>query len=278
MSRSKNINFYKISAAGNDFILIDNRERVLPQDVSALATRMCNRKFAVGADGLIILEKSASADFRMRFFNSDGSPAEMCGNGARSLARFANKIGVAGKKMAFETEAGLVSAEILSENVRIQLSQPKDIRLDFVLKVDKREFNASFINTGVPHTVIYVNDIEKADVVNIGREVRYHKEFSPSGTNVNFVQVKDAHTLLVRTYERGVEDETLACGTGVTASAVVSGIKQLVSAPVSCVTRGGYTLLVTYKLNDSSDLISPVDNVCLEGPADIAFCGEIELK
>jgi diaminopimelate epimerase len=130
----------------------------------------------------------------------------------------------------------------------------------------------------VPHTVIYVNDIQKADVVNIGREVRYHKEFSPAGTNVNFVQVKDARTLLVRTYERGVEDETLACGTGVTASAVVSGIKKLVSPPVNCITRGGYTLSVSYKLNDSSDLISPVDNVFLEGPADIAFCGEMELK
>jgi diaminopimelate epimerase len=275
--RSRNISFYKISAAGNDFILIDNRKNILPADVSALAAQMCNRKFAVGADGLIALENSSAADFRMKFFNSDGSEAEMCGNGARSLARFAFKIGAAGKKMAFETGAGLVSAEILKEDVRIQLSTPKDIRLDFVLKVDKREFNASFINTGVPHTVIYVNDIEKADVVNIGRAVRYHREFAPAGTNVNFVQVKDRQTLLVRTYERGVEDETLACGTGVTASAVVSGIKGLVTSPASCVTRGGYKLIVSYKLNDSGDLISPVDNVFLEGPADIAFSGEMEI-
>ena len=274
----KNISFYKISAAGNDFILIDNREGVLPKDVSSMAARLCNRKFAIGADGLIILEKSKMADFKMRFFNSDGSAAEMCGNGARSLARFAHKIGAAQKQMSFETDAGIVSAEILKNNVRVGLSQPKDIRLDFVLKVDKMEFNASFINTGVPHTVIYVNDIEKADVENIGRDVRNHKEFMPSGTNVNFVQVKDSHTLLVRTYERGVEAETLACGTGATASAVVSGIKKLVVPPVDCITRGGYTLSVTYKLNDSGDLISPVDNVFLEGPADIAFSGEIELK
>ncbi len=278
MSRTKNINFHKISAAGNDFILIDNRKNVLPADISALAAKMCNRKFAVGADGLIALENSASADFRMKFFNSDGSPAEMCGNGARSLARFAHRIGAAGKKMSFETDAGLVSAEILKEDVRIQLSTPKDIRLDFVLKVEKMEFNASFINTGVPHTVIYVNDIEKADVVNIGRAVRYHKEFSPAGTNVNFVQVKDRQTLLVRTYERGVEDETLACGTGVTASAVVSGIKKLVATPVNCVTRGGYKLIVNFTLNDTADLISPVDNVFLEGPAEIAFSGEMEIK
>lgn len=257
--------------------MVDNRRKILPRTLSALALKWCSRKFSVGADGLIVLEDSKAADFRMRYFNSDGSAASMCGNGGRSIAQFAYVLGVAGKKMTFETDAGLVKAEILPSSVRLGLYEPKDARLDFSLKVEKREFDASFINTGVPHTVIFVNDIRKADVVNLGRMVRYHRAFAPAGTNVNFVQKKDDHTIMVRTYERGVEDETLACGTGVTASAIVSGLRGIVKPPVDCVTQGGYTLRVSYTLNDEGDFVSPVSNVFLEGPAVVSFRGEIEL-
>jgi diaminopimelate epimerase len=273
----KNIHFYKISAAGNDFVLVDNRKKILPRSLSALAKKWCDRKFSIGADGLLILEKSSHADFRMRYFNADGSAAAMCGNGGRSIARFAHLLGVAAKQMVFETDAGQVHAAILGRTVRLKLYEPREVRLDFALTVEKRKFDVSFINTGVPHTVILVNDAEKVDVENLGRLVRYHRAFAPAGTNVNFVQKKDASTLVVRTYERGVEGETLACGTGVTASAIIAGLRGLVRPPVQCITRGGHILRVSYTLNDAGDFLSPVSNVYLEGPADVSFQGDVAI-
>ncbi|MCX5781939.1 MAG: diaminopimelate epimerase [Elusimicrobia bacterium] len=273
----KTINFHKISAAGNDFILIDNRNKILPKDESLLAKKLCDRKFAVGADGLIILENSDKTDFKMRYYNSDGSIASMCGNGGRSIARFANILGIVQNKMTFETEAGFVKAEILGKEIKLFLYEPKDAKLDFTLRVDKREFSVSFINTGVPHTVIFVNDIDKTDVLELGRMVRYHKEFLPGGTNVNFVQKKDDNSIFVRTYERGVEGETLACGTGVIASAIIAGLRGMVNQPVHCITRGGYILTVAYSKNDKGDLLSPVSNVSLQGPAEVAFKGEVSI-
>jgi diaminopimelate epimerase len=272
---NKVINFYKISAAGNDFVLVDNRRKVLPRAVGPLAKAWCDRKFSIGADGLIVLEDSRKADFRMRFFNSDGSSAAMCGNGGRSIARFAHVLGIAQKKMAFESDAGLIRAEILGKNVRLWLSEPKNARLDFTLKVGKREFDVSSVDTGVPHTIIFVNNNEKTDVANLGQMIRYHREFAPAGTNVDFVEVKDTHHIIVRTYERGVEGETLACGTGVTASAIIAGLRGVARPPVDCLTRGGYTLRVSYSFNEDGDFLSPVSNVYLEGPADISFKGEI---
>ena len=150
----KTISFYKISAAGNDFIMVDNRRKVMPRDIASVAKKWCDRKFAIGGDGLILLEDSKKADFRMRNYNSDGSPAAMCGNGGRSVAKFANILDVAAKKMSFETDAGLVKAEILGKNVRLSLYEPKDARLDFTLKVEKREFDVSFINKNALHSFV----------------------------------------------------------------------------------------------------------------------------
>ncbi len=273
----KPISFYKISAAGNDFVLIDNRLNVLPKDVSALAKKLCDRRFAIGADGLLVIENSDKADFKMRYYNSDGSEAAMCGNGGRAVARFANILGAAKQRMTFETEAGLVRGEILGKEIKLFLYEPKDARLDFTLRVDRREFSASFINTGVPHTVIFVNDIEKTDVIELGRMIRYHKEFAPEGTNVDFVQKKDDNSIFVRTYERGVEDETLACGTGVMASAIIAGLRGIVNEPVFCITRSGYVLKVSFTKNPGNDMLSPVSNVSLQGPAEVSFKGEITL-
>jgi diaminopimelate epimerase len=274
---TKNISFYKISAAGNDFVLVDNRKKILPRNVAPLAAKWCDRKFSIGADGLLLLEDSKNADFRMRYFNSDGSLAAMCGNGGRSIARFAFILGIAAKKMSFESDAGLMRAEILGKNVRLWLSEPRDARLDFTLKVGKREFDVSSINTGVPHTIIFVNNIEKADVEELGQMVRYHRSFAPDGTNVDFVEVKDNHNLIVRTYERGVEGETLACGTGVTASAIIAGLRGQVKPPVNCHTRGGNVLRVSYSFNEAGDFLSPVSKVFLEGPAEVSFKGEVAL-
>jgi diaminopimelate epimerase len=273
----KTIRFTKISAAGNDFILIDNRKQLIRSNGGALAKRWCHRKYSIGADGLMLLEASKNCDFKMRFYNADGSVAAMCGNGGRSIAKFAFMLGAAGKNMVFDTDAGFIKANILGHSVRLRLSEPKNARLDFMLRIDRKEFDASFIDTGVPHTVIFVNDIEKADVVQLGQMVRFHKIFAPAGTNVNFVEKKDLHTIYVRTYERGVEDETLACGTGVTASAIISGLKGFVKPPVNCITRGGDILKVCYTMNQEGDFLSPVSNVYLEGPAEISFSGEVKI-
>ncbi|MBN1621541.1 MAG: diaminopimelate epimerase [Endomicrobiales bacterium] len=271
----KTIRFHKLSAAGNDFILIDNRKKILPRNLSAVAKKLCHRMFSVGADGIITLENSRKADFKMVYYNSDGSFAAMCGNGGRSVARFAHLIGAADRKMKFETAAGFVHAEILGKNIRLQLYEPKDTRLDLSLRVNGRDLGLSFIDTGVPHVVVIVNDIKRVDVAGLGRMIRFHKEFAPAGTNVNFIQKKNNNTLFVRTYERGVEGETLACGTGVTASAVIAALKGIVSVPVNCITSGGETLRVSFTKNDLEDFISPVSNLYLEGPAEVTFKGEV---
>jgi diaminopimelate epimerase len=273
----KTIKFTKISAAGNDFILVDNRRKVMPKDLPKVIQRWCDRKYGIGADGVILLEDTPRADFRMRYFNSDGSAAAMCGNGGRSVARFACVLQAAGKKMQFETDAGLIRAEILKSGVRLYMSEPRECHLDFTLRVEKKEFFISSIDTGVPHAVVFVTDIARADVQGLGRMIRLHRHFAPAGTNVNFVQVKDEHTILVRTYERGVEDETLACGTGATASAIIAGLRGLARSPVRCMTRGGDMLKISFSINESGDFLSPVSDVQLEGPAEIVFSGEVAL-
>lgn len=277
MAKNNHYSFYKMTGGGNDFVLFDNRKKNLPADFAALAKKVCDRKFSVGADGLLILEAEPGADFRMVYYNSDGSRAEMCGNGARCIARFANLLKVAPAKMTFLTDAGPVSAAVAEETVKINLGNPQNLRLDLSLKMeDQKEFNASFLNTGVPHAVVLVSDIEKIDVRDLGRKIRFHKEFAPAGTNANFVHHVDSHHLVVRTFERGVEDETLACGTGVVASAILCGLKDLVSSPVACLTRGKETLTVYFKKEVSGQRAS-VSEVFLEGPAVICFHGEVEL-
>jgi diaminopimelate epimerase len=272
-----NINFSKLTAAGNDFILIDNRENIIAdKECEALAKKFCDRKYSIGADGLILLEKSVSKDFKMKYFNSDGSHACMCGNGGRSVAKFAYDLGIVDSKMIFETDAGTVNAEILpadKDRVRLDLYDPRDLNRNIDIEADGKEFNVDFINTGVPHVVAFVDDIESVDVVKYGKIIRYHKEFSPAGANVNFVEVAKDGTLFVRTYERGVEGETLACGTGITASGIISVLKGFAKSPVSVVARGGDKLSVS--LRNSNDKIS---NVVLEGPAVIAFKGTVNCK
>ncbi|MCA6071134.1 MAG: diaminopimelate epimerase [Endomicrobium sp.] len=265
-----NVKFSKLTAAGNDFVLIDNRKNIVAKkDYSNIAKKLCNRKYSIGADGLILLEKSAAKDFKMKYFNSDGSHASMCGNGGRSVAKFAYSLGVVDAKMTFETDAGIINAEILPcDNVKLDLYDPKDLKQNIKIKVDKKKFDVDFINTGVPHAVIFVDDVENINVFKYGREIRRHKTFAPAGTNVDFVEVAKDNTLLVRTYERGVEDETLACGTGVTASGIISVLKGFAKAPVNIIARGGDKLSVS--LRNTNNIVK---NVVLEGPAVISFKG-----
>lgn len=265
------IEFYKMSGSGNDFILIDNRDGTLNvDDLPGFVRRVCERKVSVGADGLILIEHSERADFRWRFFNSDGSEVEMCGNGGRCAARYAYLRGIAGAELSFETKAGIIDAVVRNDVVKLRLTDPHSAKIDFEIPVDGTPLLASFINTGVPHVVSYVTDIETCDVFRLGRIIRYHEHFRPAGTNANFVKVEDSHTIIVRTYERGVEDETLACGTGAVASALVSSLKGLVESPVTVKVRSGESLKIHFHKAHNS-----FTDIYLEGKAKVIYEGRI---
>src|SRR5262245_38743068 len=216
------LDFVKMNGAGNDFILIDNRAGKIKLTVEQVV-RLCHRQRGIGADGLFLLvpNTSGKADWSWEFYNSDGSTAEMCGNGARCFARFVQAVAGAGKVTSFETGAGVVRARFNGERVTVNLTEPKDLRLQQIVPVTAGKLAVHSINTGVPHAVIFVPDADQAMVQQLGAEVRFHEFFKPKGTNVNFVQVLGPNHIRVRTYERGVDGETLACGTGVSAAALV---------------------------------------------------------
>jgi diaminopimelate epimerase len=271
--------FTKMQGGGNDFVIIDNRaEMAALENGKEAARRLCHRKFGIGADGLILIENPGptqpATHFRWRFFNADGSEAEMCGNGARCAARFANLSQIAPAQMRFETLAGIIEAEVFqaSEQVRIRLSDPRNLKTDIDLPLERQTVTVHHIDTGVPHTVLFVPDIRHAPVVESGRAIRYHGTFQPKGTNVNFVQVLGPSEIAIRTYERGVEDETLACGTGATAGAIISAIKGLCKPPVRVLTQGGDVLIIDFMPRNDT-----VKDVFLTGPALVVFDGRITL-
>lgn len=256
-----------MSASGNDFIVIDNRGGQVNekfQDINEFVKKICRTHHSVGADGVILIEKSAEHDFRWRFFNADGSEAEMCGNGGRCAARFAYLKGIAKQTMAFETVAGVIKAEVHGPKVKLQLTKPVDLKLDYPVCLEDKELFVSSVNTGVPHAVLLVSDIDHVPVEDLGRMIRHHKIFGEKGTNVNFVEIIDKKNVKVRTYERGVEGETYACGTGSVASAVILTEKSLVKNPVNIHTRGGEVL----KIYIDGD-------VYLEGNAKIIYVGNL---
>lgn len=267
------VHFTKMNGAGNDFVLIDNRQggiKLRPEDI----VKICHRQRGVGADGLMLLvpSKKGKAEWAWDFYNNDGSSAEMCGNGARCFARFIQKHTGARDKTSFETIAGVISATFQGERVRVNLTEPKDLRLNEQVELSIGKTAVHSLNTGVPHAVIFVPDADKAMVQNIGPEVRYHKHFAPRGTNVNFVQVLGPGEIRVRTYERGVEGETLACGTGVTAAAMIAARLHGFGAPVRVKVQGGDTLEVSFREENGA-----FSEVYLSGPADFVFDGEIEI-
>jgi diaminopimelate epimerase len=266
--------FFKMHGSGNDFVLIDHRQGVIPEDRQPdWVRRVCVRQTGVGADGLIFLENSDNAHFRWRFYNADGSVAEMCGNGARCAARFAVLKGIApGPQVVFETLAGLIRAEVRDRRVQVALADVGDLRLSLAIPLAEDTLTGHFLRVGVPHVVVPVTDLEETPVARVGREVRFHRMFAPAGTNVNFVRVLGPHRLQVRTYERGVEDETLACGTGAVASALISSFLGQVSSPVEVHTRGGEILTITFKTQGEH-----ISEVFLEGDALVAYQGELWL-
>jgi diaminopimelate epimerase len=264
------LNFTKMNGAGNDFVMVDNRDlkHALDRDVIA---RLCDRHRGVGADGLIAIEPAQDqADFRMRYYNADGGEAEMCGNGARCFARFAGR--VAGKEgaVSFETLAGVIKAELLGDRVRLRMSLPKDLALGAKLKARGQEWTVHFVNTGVPHAIVMTDDIAAVDVTGIGAAIRYHDHFAPRGTNANFVSVQSPARLAIRTYERGVENETLACGTGVCAAALIHAELTGAASPIEVRVKGGETLEVGFARKEGQ-----FADVTLTGPADFVFDGQI---
>jgi diaminopimelate epimerase len=266
------LRFTKMNGAGNDFILIDNRAGDIRLHRGQIA-RLCDRHRGIGADGILLLEKASNnADFRMRYFNADGGEAEMCGNGARCFARFANKIAGAQEKISFETPAGVIAAGLVNDLVTLQMTEPTDLRINMKVPTTDEGKTVHFINSGVPHVVIPVSRVDDVDVRREGSAVRYHKMFSPNGTNVNFIEKRAPNKIAVRTYERGVEDETLACGTGVVASALIFAILEKTNGPITVIARGGDELQVGFEKNDNE-----FRRVTLTGPAEFVFEGSIEI-
>ncbi len=281
-ARERPIPFMKLSGSGNDFILVDNRRGAINAAwASRLAAKICAHRLSVGGDGLILIERSRRADFKWRLFNADGSEAEFSGNGARCAARFAYLKRIAPKRMRFETLAGLVVAEMVPEGngrrgkprfsaVKVRFPDPTGLRLNLQLKVAGVEREAHFIDTGVPHCIYVVDDPDSVDLVGVGRPTRYHELFQPAGTNVNFIRVLDPHRIRIRTYERGVEDETLACGTGSIASALIASLMAKVESPVTLIPESGLELQVSFTASGQK-----FSNIYLQGDARAIHEGRI---
>lgn len=258
---STKLNFYKYQATGNDFILIDNRKHIFPKSEKNIRL-LCNRKYGVGSDGLILIENSAEADFEMVFYNPDASQS-FCGNGSRAAVKFAHYLGMAGHTLSFMAIDGKHMANIKNNRIEIKMK-------------DVTQYETGngyyFISTGSPHHIEYKNNIDLINIVEEGKKIRYSNKYKPAGTNVNFVQIIDANHIYVRTYERGVENETLSCGTGVTACALSFALHTNIENKCTVKTKGG-ELEVSFKKNTKGSFT----DIWLCGPAEFVFKGEIEV-
>jgi len=266
------LEFTKMNGAGNDFVMVDNRDGSYTLSREQIA-RLCDRHRGIGADGLIAVEGTPEL-LRMRYYNADGGEAEMCGNGARCYSRFtARLLGLNSGSLSFQTEAGMLAAELLpKDRVRLRMSDPHSLQLAHSLRVLNLDLEVHSLNTGVPHAVTFVKDLEETPVFELGRALRRHQRFAPAGTNANFVQVLAPGSLAIRTYERGVENETLACGTGVVAAALIHHYLSKTPSPVSVLVRGGETLEVGFTEENGHPVAAT-----LAGPADFVFSGTISL-
>ena len=263
------IPFYKMVASGNEFVVVDNRRGIV-KDPHAFTRKICRLHQGIGADGVLLFESSKKANFKMRILNLDGSEAAACGNGFRCIALYAHDVLKYSSRMNFESGSGLIEAQVGQKNsVKVQLVKPRIFEMDSVIEVRKHRLHYTFLDTGVPHVVVFVKDIEKAEVLEVGRAIRHHAHFQPFGTNVNFVEVRGRKEISVRTYERGVENETLACGTGSTASAVVSVLKGHTELPVTVLTNGGEKLRIDMRKKGTE-----IAKVFLEGQAQFVYKGE----
>lgn len=279
------IEFTKMVGTGNDFVVVDHRRKRWENSALVrLAKRLTHRQNGIGADGVLFLERShggatqwgaptgKKTHFRMRIFNPDGSEAEMCGNGIRCIADYAYQQRIAPRRMNIETMAGVLEAEVKKQGwIRVMLSPPREWKLPIRFQKGGIILEGGFVNTGVPHAVFFVNRLEQVNVEELGEWIRHHRDFAPCGTNVNFVHCASRRKITVRTYERGVEGETLACGTGVTAAVLVAAQQGKVTPPVEVATRGDEVLWVDFSREDHT-----ITNVWLEGSVRVLFRGVTE--
>lgn len=257
------IQFHKYSATGNDFVLIDDRNLSFPTDNIKLIKKICGRKIGVGADGVILLQPSETSDFQMRHFNPDGSEAEMCGNGARSIIRFAKSLGIIKEKARFQSMLDSHEGMISDEWIKIKMNPVRNMDLKRQVKLPADLENGGYLEIGVPHFIVFTNKINEVDVNKIGREISHNPVFI-KGTNVNFVQIISGNRIHIRTFERGVEEETLSCGTGATASAILAYKLKKVRPPVMVAVPGG-ELIIDFETN--------YENIWLSGPAEEVYQG-----
>jgi diaminopimelate epimerase len=258
------IEFYKYQGTGNDFVMIDNRSNFFPKDNIQLIARLCDRRFGIGGDGLILLENDTETDFKMVYYNSDGNQSSMCGNGGRCLVAFAKKLNVIQDNTTFIATDGLHHASVAANGiVSLQMIDVPEVKItpDYV-----------FMNTGSPHHIQLVEDLEHYNVKENGASIRYGELYGKQGSNINFVKKIDETTFSLRTYERGVEDETLACGTGATAVAIAMNVLGETKANSIDLNVEGGKLVVSFDEKDGK-----FSNVFLKGPAEFVFKGEIEI-
>ena len=272
MNTFRTMNFTKMSGTGNDFIVVDSFHQTIDMDWPKFARKYCTRRISVGADGVLVLSPSDTADFTYRIFNADGTEAEMCGNGARCAAAFAVEHNIAGRRMRFATLAGVVEARVNPGDVSIRVTEPYGLKKDIAINVDGNGIIVHHVNTGVPHTVWFTRELDSFPVEKFGRALRAHSFFSPAGTNVDFVQISGKDSICMRTYERGVEAETLACGTGAVASAVIShATGRIDSAPVRVSMPGG-TLNIEFTCSNGA-----YSDVWLTGEVSFVYAGTLFL-
>jgi diaminopimelate epimerase len=284
----KKISFYKMSGAGNDFVVIDkNTNPGLVPDQN-IVQKICNRRYGIGADGVITVADSNSYDFDMQYFNADGSTGSLCGNGARCAIKFADLSGrIKQETTKFLSNGVAYTGMVLSETqIKFFFNPPQKFKYNFKVKVFNQLINACYVDTGSPHVVIKIEDVlinpanpklfyedlNTFPVFELGREIRYHKDFAPEGANINFIKLVEGK-IHIRTYERGVEDETLACGTGSTAAAVIGNSLFNLNPPVSLITRGGDELIVNFKTENQN-----IKDLSLTGPALVTFTGEFTIN
>ena len=277
--------FTKLSGAGNDFILFDKKINPELELNSQLIAKICNRRTGIGADGVLVISNDDRTAFGMHYFNADGTSGSLCANGARCALKYAKESGMIGlEKVSFTANDILYSGQILSDKtVKFYLNEPKELKTKFKIKAANQLITASYLDTGSPHVVIkiedvmpnpsypnaYYSDLDQFPVYEIGREIRYSKDFAPKGTNVNFVSIAE-NVIGIRSYERGVEDETLSCGTGAVAAALITYFNERVEPPVKLLAKSGDVLVVDFKISNNK-----VQDLSLTGPAEIIFKGEL---
>lgn len=268
------IPFSKYSGCGNDFILIDNRQSQFDATRTDVIVHLCHRRLGIGADGIVLLIPSSKADFGMRIFNADGSEAEMCGNGLRCLVRYIKELGISGDAFLIETMHQLIPVCVTAESIKAEMPPPINCQFFDQLDLGEKAFTVHFLDTGVPHAVIFVENLQDSELMTIAPSIRHHPRFKPKGTNVNFALIHSNNEVEVRTYERGVEGETLACGTGAAAVAVAASCVHGLLSPVAVRPKSGDTITIAFNLSSQSD----ISKLWMSGPAIKVFSGIFSIE